>query len=52
MECFAAYSAEVDAAMARLAAYAATLPYYPRVAQIPSGVLEGQEEARGNARDL
>lgn len=47
MDYFAAYSAEVDAAMARLAAYAATLPYYPRVAQIPSGVLEGQEEAGG-----
>ena len=47
MEYFAAYSAEVDAAMARLTAYAATLPYYPRVAQIPSGVLEGQEEAGG-----
>ena len=42
-----AYSAEVDAAMARLTAYAATLPYYPRVAQIPSGVMEGQEEAGG-----
>lgn len=48
MDYFAAYSAQVDAVMARLAEYAATLPYYPRVAQIPSGVLEGQEDAGGS----
>ena len=47
MQYFAAYSAQVDGVVDRLAAYAATLPYYPRVAQIPSGVLEGQEDTGG-----
>lgn len=48
MDYFRAYMAEVDAALDRLMAYAATLPYYPEIPLIDTAVLTGASDETGS----
>lgn len=48
MEFFRAYFAEADAAVDRLAAHAATLPYYPEIPLIDTAVLSGASDEGGS----